>query len=120
MNNVIPVSVISVGSPAAFDSSCGLAGLAEQGHAPKTFAYVNRRCRPLVAILVSLVVGLLASRRHGNQSRVFHRLLAISGLITIFAWGSACPAQIRMHRAWARHCLIGNMPLEEVEYSMAR
>ena len=103
MNGVILVSVISVGNSAVFGSSRTLAALAEQGQAPRVLAYVDRRGRPLVAILAVSAVGLLAYLADVRaQDRVFEWLLAISGLSTLFTWASTCLAHIRLRRAWAR------------------
>ncbi|EGS22400.1 uncharacterized protein CTHT_0019310 [Thermochaetoides thermophila DSM 1495] len=103
MNGVILISVISVGNSSVFGSSRTLAALAEQGQAPKILAYVDRRGRPLVSILVVSAVGLLAylADSHGH-GRVFDWLLAISGLSSIFTWASTCLAHIRLRTAWAR------------------
>lgn len=102
MNGVILVSVISVGNSSVFGSSRTLAALAEQGQAPKILAYVDRQGRPLVAILVASTVGLLAYLTNvPGQDAVFDWLLAISGLSTIFTWGSTCLAHIRLRQAWA-------------------
>ncbi len=111
MNGVILVSVISVGNSSVFGSSRTLAALAEQGHAPRIFAYVDRRGRPLVAILVASSFGLLAYlANHEQQGRVFDWLLAISGLSSIFTWASTCLAHIRLRRAWAyRHRSVSDM-----------
>lgn len=92
-------------------SSRTLAALAEQGNAPRMFAYIDRRGRPLVAILAASAVGLLSYLAdYGNHSRVFDWLLAISGLSAIFAWGSTCLAHIRMRRALVRRYSIANLP----------
>ena len=75
--------------------------------APRMFAYIDRRGRPLVAILAASVVGLLAYLAdYGNHSRVFDWLLAISGLSAILAW----LAHIRMRRALVRRYSIANLP----------
>ena len=104
MNAVILVSVISVGNSAVFGSSRTLAALADQGQAPRVLAYVDRRGRPLVAVLATSVVGLLAYLFDSHaQGRVFDWLLAISGLSTIFTWGSICLAHIRLRAAWAHN-----------------
>jgi len=111
MNGVILVSVISVGTSSVFGSSRTLAALAEQGHAPKLFAYIDRRGRPLVAILAASAVGLLAYLAdYGSHGRVFDWLLAISGLSAIFAWGSTCLAHIRLRSAWARQHDVADLP----------
>ncbi|KAK3934496.1 amino-acid permease inda1 [Diplogelasinospora grovesii] len=105
MNGVILVSVISVGNSAVFGSSRTLAALAEQGQAPRALAYVDRRGRPLVAILVASALGFLAYLADVQaQADIFNWLLAISGLSTLFTWASICLAHIRLRQAWAhRH-----------------
>lgn len=101
MNGVILVSVISVGTSSVFGSSRTLAALAEQRQAPRVFAYVDRRGRPLVAILAVSAVGLLAYLANFQaHSRIFDWLLAVSGLSTIFTWASTCLAHIRLRQAW--------------------
>ncbi|KAL2129079.1 hypothetical protein VTI74DRAFT_8271 [Chaetomium olivicolor] len=102
MNSVILVAVISVGNSAVFGSSRTLAALADQRQAPQILGYVDRRGRPLVAIIVASLVGLLGylADLH-QQSDVLNWLLAVSGLSSIFTWGSICLAHIRFRRAWA-------------------
>jgi len=104
MNGVILIAVISVGNSAVFGSSRTLAALADQGQAPRILAYVDRAGRPLVAVLATSTVGLLAYLSgSSSQSTVFDWLLAISGLSTIFTWGSICLAHIRLRKAWAHN-----------------
>jgi amino acid transporter len=104
MNGVILISVISVGNSAVFGSSRTLAALADQGQAPKILAYVDRTGRPLVAILVTSAIGFLAYLSDTEiQSHIFDWLLAISGLSTIFTWGSICLSHIRLRKGWAYH-----------------
>ena len=104
MNGVILISVISVGNSAVFGSSRTLAALADQGQAPRILAYVDRAGRPLVAILVTSCFGLLAYLSDAKvRSTVFDWLLAVSGLSTIFTWGSICLAHIRLRAAWAHN-----------------
>lgn len=101
MNSVILVAVISVGNSAIFGSSRTLAALADQGQAPQILGYVDRRGRPLVAILVASLVGLLGYLADlDTQTDVLNWLLAISALSIILTWGSICLAHIRFRRAW--------------------
>ena len=103
MNSVILVAVLSVGNSAVFGSSRTLAALADQRQAPKLLGYVDRRGRPLMAIIVAALFGLigyLADLDH--QSDVLNWLLAVSGLSSIFTWGSICLAHIRFRKAWRR------------------
>ncbi|KAK0618390.1 amino acid permease-domain-containing protein [Bombardia bombarda] len=102
MNSVILVAVLSVGNSAVFGSSRTLAALADQRQAPRILGYVDRRGRPLVAIILAALVGLLGFLADlEQQSDVLNWLLAVSGLSSIFTWGSICLAHIRFRRAWA-------------------
>jgi yeast amino acid transporter len=91
MNVVILVSVISIGVSCVYGGSRTLTALAEQGYAPKLFAYVDRSGRPLMSVLLNLAFGALAYivlASSGNE--VFSWLLALSGLAALFTWGSIC------------------------------
>jgi amino acid transporter len=102
MNAVILIAVLSVGNSAVFGSSRTMAALANMNQAPKILAYIDRRGRPLMAILVAAAVGLLSYLADiKGQNNVIDWLLAISGLSTIFTWGSICLCHIRFRRAWA-------------------
>ncbi|KAL8958227.1 MAG: hypothetical protein Q9193_004676 [Seirophora villosa] len=104
MNVVILVSVISIGNSAVYGGSRTLTALAEQGYAPKFFAYIDKSGRPLFSTMFILAfspiayVGLSAS-----GVTVFAWLLALSGLAALFTWGSICLAHIRFRKAWAYH-----------------
>lgn len=101
MNVVIMIAVLSVGNSSVYGSSRTLAALAEQGQAPRFLAYIDRKGRPLWSILVASTLGLLcflaASKK---QTTAFEWMMAISGLSSIFTWGSVCLAHIRFRRAW--------------------
>ncbi|KAG5659615.1 hypothetical protein KAF25_002174 [Fusarium avenaceum] len=101
MNAVILISLISVGNTAVYASSRTLAALAEQSLAPKIFAYIDRTGRPLVAIICCGTAGLLAFSANSKvHNEIFNWLLAISGLSTLFTWGSICICHIRFRKAW--------------------
>ncbi|KAK5990775.1 General amino-acid permease GAP2 [Cladobotryum mycophilum] len=102
MNAVILIAVLSVGNSAVFGSSRTLAALANLKQAPEILGYVDKRGRPLVAILFATAIGLLAYLADlKSQNSVLEWLLAISGLSSIFTWGSICLCHIRFRRAWA-------------------
>ena len=102
MNVVIMVAVISVGNSAIYGSSRTLAALAEQNQAPKIFAYIDREGRPLVSIVFASTLGLLAFLAATDKAiTAFTWMLALSGLSSIFTWGSICLAHIRFRKAWA-------------------
>ncbi|KAL7929318.1 amino acid permease domain-containing protein [Trichoderma chlorosporum] len=102
MNAVIMIAVLSVGNSSVFGSSRTLASLAEQSHAPSIFSYVDRKGRPLAAIILAFTVGLLAYLVNVKiHSEIFDWLMAICGLSSLFTWGSICLCHIRFRRAWA-------------------
>lgn len=102
MNVVIMIAVLSVGNSSIYGSSRTLAALAEQGQAPKIFAYIDRKGRPMVGIAVSSALGLLAflAADPVAEDQAFTWMLAISGLSSIFTWGSVCFAHIRFRKGW--------------------
>lgn len=101
MNVVILIAVLSVGNSSVFGSSRTLAALADQGQAPKILGYVDRKGRPIVAIGVSSAMGFIAyAADSGEQGTVLTWMLALSGLSSIFTWGSICLSHIRFRRAW--------------------
>jgi len=102
MNCVIMIAVLSVGNSSIYGSSRTLAALAEQGQAPHFLAYIDRQGRPLFAVIFASSLGLLAFLAASNkQQDAFNWMLALSGLSSIFTWGSICLSHIRFRRAWA-------------------
>jgi len=103
MNVVIMIAVLSVGNSSIYGSSRTLAALAEQNQAPRFLAYIDRQGRPIVAILVASAFGFLAFfAGSASETDAFNWMLALSGLSSIFTWGSICLAHIRFRRAWKK------------------
>jgi amino acid transporter len=105
MNAVILIAVLSVGNSSIYGSSRTLAALAEQGQAPRILAYIDRRGRPLVSIIFASVLGLLCYVVAGGQktaNTALNWLYSLSGLSSIFTWGSICFAHIRFRSAWRK------------------
>ena len=101
MNVVIMIAVLSVGNASAYGASRTLAALAEQGMAPKFLGYIDRKGRPIWALIFTGAVGLLCFLAASDrQKQVFQWLMALSGLSTIFTWGSICVCHIRFRHAW--------------------
>ena len=101
MNVVIMIAVLSVGNSSVYGSSRTLAALAEQGQAPRFLSYIDRKGRPLWAICVASVIGLLCFLAASDkQTDAFQWMMAISGLSSIFTWGSVCLSHIRFRRGW--------------------
>lgn len=103
MNGVIMIAVLSVGNSSIYGSSRTLAALAEQGQAPRIFAYIDRRGRPMAGIALASTLGLLGyfSVDPKVEGPAFGWMLALSGLSSIFTWGSICFAHVRFRRGWA-------------------
>jgi len=105
MNVVILIAVLSVGNSSVYGSSRTLAALAEQGQAPRILAYVDRQGRPMVSILIASTFGLLCYVVAGGQETAgtaLNWLYSLSGLSSIFTWGSICLAHIRFRDAWKK------------------
>ncbi len=101
MNVVIMIAVLSVGNSSVYGSSRTLTALAEQKQAPKIFAYIDRNGRPVFSIMLSSAVGFLAFlAASSSEDKAFLWMQALSGLSSIFTWGSICLAHIRFRRAW--------------------
>ncbi|KAG9236329.1 general amino-acid permease-like protein GAP1 [Amylocarpus encephaloides] len=101
MNLVILIAVLSVGNSSIFGSSRTLAALADQAQAPRIFAYIDRKGRPIVAIAFASTLGFIAyAADSGKSGDVLEWMLALSGLSSIFTWGSICLAHIRFRQAW--------------------
>lgn len=99
-NAVILISVLSVGNISVYACSRSLNSLAEQGMAPQWTGYIDRKGRPLVALVVSNIFGLIsfvvASHK---QNEMFAWLLAISGLSSVFTWMAINVAHLRFRAA---------------------
>ena len=103
MNVVIMIAVLSVGNSSIYGSSRTLAALAEQGQAPNIFAYIDQKGRPLVAIVFASALGFLAFLAASDKEEdAFLWMQALSGLSSIFTWGSICLCHIRFRRAWRK------------------
>ncbi|VVT43890.1 uncharacterized protein SAPINGB_P000197 [Magnusiomyces paraingens] len=100
MNVVILISVLSVGNSSIYACSRTLAALAAQGQAPKILGYIDRQGRPLAGIALTSVIGLLCFLAGSDKhTEAFNWMLALSGLSSIFTWGSICLSHIRFRHA---------------------
>ena len=101
MNVVIMIAVLSVGNSSIYGSSRTLAALGDQHQGPKFLAYIDRKGRPIVSIAIASALGLLAFLAASpKQGDAFNWMLALSGLSSIFTWGSICLAHIRFRKGW--------------------
>jgi yeast amino acid transporter len=103
MNAVILIAVLSVGNSSIYGSSRTLAALADRGQAPAILGYIDQTGRPLVAIILASVIGLLCfivAAGPDTRTEAFNWMLAISGLSSIITWASICACHIRFRAAW--------------------
>lgn len=116
MNGVITVAVISVANSCAFGSTRTMQAMAERGMAPKQLAYVDKKGRPVICIIIQLAFGLLAFiGESADSGKVFDWLLSLSALSFFFVWGSICLAHIRFRAAWK----LQGYSLEQIPYRPA-
>ncbi|EGW31244.1 uncharacterized protein SPAPADRAFT_61817 [Spathaspora passalidarum NRRL Y-27907] len=102
MNFVIMIAVLSVGNSSVFGSSRTLAALAATNQAPKILGYIDKRGRPLAGIVLQMIIGLLCYLAASpKEEEIFTWLLALSGLSSLFTWGSINFSLIRFRRALA-------------------
>ncbi|KAL6243887.1 histidine permease [Rhinocladiella similis] len=102
-NAVILIAVLSVGNASVYGASRTLAALADNGQAPKILGYIDREGRPLVAIIVSSSLGALCyivNLKPSQRQEAWNWMFAVSGLASIFTWGSICLCHIRFRQAW--------------------
>ncbi|CAK9435517.1 uncharacterized protein LODBEIA_P02440 [Lodderomyces beijingensis] len=100
MNAVIIAAVISVGNSSVFGASRTLAALAAQGMIPKIFGYIDRKGRPLVAIVITSLIGLLGFLVvNKNEEAVFTWFFAVCSLASFFIWSMINVTHLRWR--WA-------------------
>ncbi|KAL6451686.1 GAP6 Amino-acid permease GAP6 [Candida maltosa Xu316] len=112
-NVVVLVALLAIANSAVYGYSRTMFGLAEEGVVPKIFKYVDRKGRPLFGIATAAIIGLLgfvSASKH--QDEVFAWLVALSGLSTLFTWGSINGAYIRFRGAMAAQ----GRSLDEIPY----
>lgn len=113
INTVICLAVLSVGNSCVYAASRTTASMGAQGFLPRFFAYIDREGRPLIGLILVSLFGLLcflaATPKYGE---VFDWLLALSGLSSVFTWGSICLAHIRFRMGMHRQ----GRSLEELQF----
>ncbi|ODV64644.1 amino acid permease [Hyphopichia burtonii NRRL Y-1933] len=102
MNAVVLSASFSVGNSCVYGCSRVLASMAvqEQGFLPRIFGYVDRKGRPLVAIIFTCLIGLLGFLvESANEGTVFTWLFSVCSLSSFFTWAAICVTHIRFRRA---------------------
>ncbi|CCF55551.1 hypothetical protein KAFR_0A01120 [Kazachstania africana CBS 2517] len=113
VNAVILISLISVGNSALYAAPRLMCALAQQGFAPKFMDYVDREGRPLFALIVCSVFGVIGFVAcSSKEEQVFNWLAAIAGLAELFTWSGIMISHIRFRQAMK----LQNKSLDEVGY----
>ncbi|KZM24313.1 uncharacterized protein EKO05_0005631 [Ascochyta rabiei] len=101
-NAVILIAVMSVANACTFGSTRTMQALAANGMGPKFTAYIDKKGRPVVVVVIQLLFGLLAYINLApSGGDIFTWLLSLSGITVLFVFGSIALAHIRFRRAWA-------------------
>ncbi|CAH0038518.1 unnamed protein product [Clonostachys solani] len=101
MNVVILSSVLSIGIASVYGGSRTVTAVSQQGYGLKIFTYIDRAGRPLPSVALIIAFGFLAYLNlSASGDVIFEWLQALSGLATLFSWGSICLAHIRFRSAW--------------------
>jgi yeast amino acid transporter len=86
-NAVILISVLSVGNSSTYGSTRTITALAEIGQAPKVLRFIDKKGRPMFALLFALFFsGLAYINIAPVGTQVFNWLIALSGLSVFFTW----------------------------------
>lgn len=113
INAVILISVISVANSALYAAPRLMCSLAQQGYAPKFLNYIDREGRPLRALVVCSLVGVVGFVACSPQEeQAFTWLAAIAGLSELFTWSGIMLSHIRFRKAMK----VQGRSLDEVGY----
>nr|WP_246430763.1 amino acid permease [Streptomyces rectiverticillatus] len=97
MNVIVLTAVLSCLNSGLYTASRMAFSLGQRGDAPKSFATVNKRGVPQVAILASVVFGFVSVIfNYVWPDTVFKFLLNASGAVALFVWLVICFTQLKM------------------------
>lgn len=103
MNFVVITALLSVGNSGLYSCARMLFSLAEEGYAPRSFTRLTRRGIPLVALIVSLGIGLVSLISSVIAAEtVYLVLVSIAGFAAVAVWMSIVAAQFFHRRAFLR------------------
>lgn len=103
INAVILISMISVANSSLYAGPRLLASLAEQGYGPSFMKYIDRNGRPLWALFISILFGVIGfASSSDKEEQIFTWLAAISGLSELFTWGGIMLSHWRFRLAMSK------------------
>ncbi|MDP5226945.1 MULTISPECIES: amino acid permease [Arthrobacter] len=104
MNFVVITALLSAGNSGLYSCARMLFSLADQGHAPKSFAKLTKRGIPMVALVVSLLGGLASLVSSViAPTTVYLVLISIAAFATVAVWMSIAAAHFFHRRAFVRN-----------------
>lgn len=113
MNFVVLSAIISAANSGLYASTRMLWSLANEGTVPKIFAKVGRNGVPTLALIVSMLGGILALiSSKVAASTVYLVLVSISGLAVVIVWMAIAWAEINFRRQF----LAAGHSLTELKY----
>lgn len=103
MNAIILTSVLSAGNSGMYASTRMLWVLAKEGKAPRLLAALNRRGVPVLALIVTAAIGMLAffTSLFGDGV-VYIWLLNLSGMCGFLAWLGIAISHYRFRKAFVK------------------
>lgn len=103
MNFVVITALLSVGNSGLYSCARMLFSLAEEGYAPRAFTKLTRRGIPMVALLVSLAIGLVSLITSVVAAEtVYIVLVSIAGFAAVAVWMAIVAAQFFHRRQFLR------------------
>ncbi|WP_414693608.1 MULTISPECIES: amino acid permease [unclassified Plantibacter] len=103
MNFVIITALLSAGNSGLFSCARMLFSLAEEGHAPRAFMRLTRRGIPIVALSVSMLIGLVSLLSSVIAAEtVYLALVSVAGFAVVAVWMSIVASQFFHRRAFVR------------------
>ena len=103
MNFVVITALLSVGNSGLYSCARMLFSLAEEGYAPRAFTKLTRRGIPMVALLVSLAIGLVSLITSVVAAEtVYIVLVSIAGFAAVAVWMAIVAAQFFHRRRFLR------------------
>ncbi|KZT06560.1 uncharacterized protein LAESUDRAFT_736951 [Laetiporus sulphureus 93-53] len=115
VNAVLLTAVLSAINSCFYASSRMLLSLAQNGHAPRMFGWVNRRGVPVPALVMALAISFLTFLTDiWGEGVVFTWLLNLTGISALLTWGSIGPISLRFRQAWkAQGRLLDDLPYKQ-------
>lgn len=113
MNFVVLTAIVSAANSGLYASTRMLWSLANEGTLPAKLAKTNQRGIPVLALLLSMLGGILALLSSVIAAdTVYLVLVSISGLAVVFVWMAIALAQLNFRKQW----LAGGHQVSELKF----